>query len=880
MNRPRAYVIFSQHFDLMWRRCFWRDFIDKGDNYVSYADLQAFYIIDHIALCEAHSEHKFVIESVAVLREFLRTYPEYRETVQKLFDTGRLSVPAAGDNIIDSNMVNGESIVRNYLYGNRYLKEEFGYVPRDVFDRNDAFGNSAQLPQIARAFGCRFIANLSYSVTDAPYWRGLDGSTVYVGEGKGIPTIGTVGGYYKYRPCPACRGMKNIECPVCRNRRIDEPFTELRRGYAEGYEKRIGKEKDGVPGVIFVQGEEFLPVENIYTWIAEQREKYDFTVIQYDDYAKAIKEKLDRVDEVGDREIHSSPEVNPNNTGVLVSRIRTKQTVRENEVLMAKAECLSAIRAVNGKGSDGKLYRKLWEKLHFTMFHDAITGTHIDAAYDELMEVARRLRDALTYDIEKSARALAVKEEGRVTVINTTGVTGDITVDVPLRAGEVLVSDAGMIAPVIARRDGNAEVFVGRMEPFDCRRFTVKHDGRPSADVTWLSVKKHVGGDAVLVNTTGVAKDENDGGKRYTIENEYYTVTASDRGILSVFDKRLGKTVAEKSEYFVGEYILEHDLGSPWTTLSRDRRREPLSANTRVSRIEKGADSESISFTVKGAELAAYSVNGVEINYTVRLVRGLSRLLFTSDIFFDTANHRLRVAFPTPLTGKHIYEIPYGILERAPYADNIVFPDGSSNWAAATGDYPALRFAGVSGDGGSVALFNTGTPAYKIDKDEKGAETIYLSLLRSPTVGTYLHDPSVYSMTAYEGMRDAGQHSFSYAFGSYGEVLPASTAIFDGITYNQTGAVLCGSAEDIRMPRLVSDNAYIASVKCSEDGKMLVYRVVEYRGKDGSFRLDVPENRGFGKAYLLGMDESILSELSGDTPIGKFKIFTVGIRLA
>ena len=102
----------------------------------------------------------------------------------------------------------------------------------------------------------------------------------------------------------------------------------------------------------------------------------------------------------------------------------------------------------------------------------------------------------------------------------------------------------------------------------------------------------------------------------------------------------------------------------------------------------------------------------------------------------------------------------------------------------------------------------------------------------------------------------------------------------DGITYHQTGAVLCGSREELRMPRLVSENAYIAAVKISEDGGMLVYRVVEYKGKDGSFRLDIPENSGFAGAYLLGMDESVLAELSGDTPIGKFKIFTVGIRLA
>lgn len=879
MAKKQAYVIFSQHFDIMWRRCFLKDFVDKGENYISYADLQAFFIIDHIALAKAHAEHKFVIESVAVLRQFLRTYPEYRDTLRELFDAGRLSVPCAGDNIIDTNMVGGESIIRNYLYGNRYLKEEFGYTPLDICDRNDAFGNSAQLPQIARAFGCRFVANVTYSNADAPYWRGLDGSTVYVGKGKGFKEIGAIGGYYKYRPCPACRGMKNVECAVCNNRRIDEPFTELRRIYAPGYENGIGKETDGVPGVIFVLGEEILPVENIYTWMEKEREKYDFTVIQYDDYARAIEKHLSRVDTVGEDELHSSAEINPNNTGVFVSRIRTKTTVRENECLMAKAETLSAIRAAHGGKPQNSLFRSIWEKMHYTMFHDAITGTHIDAAYDELMEVARRIKDALTYAVSESENALTVKRDGTVTVINTSGVKGDVTVTLPLGDSEILVDEDGNVLPTVSREGENAEVFVGKMEPFSARAFRIEKDARPLPTVISLEKKNAASGDGVLINTTGATERTAESGESFIIENEFLRVTASTYGILSVFDKRSEKTVAEKSEYYVGEYILEHDLGSPWATLSRDRHREGLSARTRLIRVEKGADRESLTFRVKGAELAAYSVNGVEITYTATLVKGMARLLFTSDIFFDTANHRLRVAFPTTVKGKHIYEIPYGVIERKPYCDNIVFADGSSNWAAASGDYPAIRFAGIESDEQSVAVFNRGTPCYRIDKDKNGAETVELSLLRSPTVGTYLHDPSVYSMTAYEGMRDAGRYRFHYALGVYNSDLSHGNAVPDGIAYNQSGAVIRGNVRPFQMPRLVSDNAYIASVKHAEDERMLVYRVVEYKGKDGFFSVDVPQNAGFGDAVLLTMDEKKISPLPEKTPIGAFKILTVGIPI-
>ena len=89
-------------------------------------------------------------------------------------------------------MTNGESIVRNYLYGYYYLKNKFDYISNGV-DRNDAFGNSAQIPQIVRKFGSKWLCHLVYSTCDAPYWKGLDGSVVFDMKPK---SIGSNGSYF------------------------------------------------------------------------------------------------------------------------------------------------------------------------------------------------------------------------------------------------------------------------------------------------------------------------------------------------------------------------------------------------------------------------------------------------------------------------------------------------------------------------------------------------------------------------------------------------------------------------------------------------------------------------------------------------------------
>ena len=48
---------------------------------------------------------------------------------------------------MDTNLPSGESLCRQFLYGQRYFKEKFGKIC-DTFVLPDTFGYSSQLPQI------------------------------------------------------------------------------------------------------------------------------------------------------------------------------------------------------------------------------------------------------------------------------------------------------------------------------------------------------------------------------------------------------------------------------------------------------------------------------------------------------------------------------------------------------------------------------------------------------------------------------------------------------------------------------------------------------------------------------------------------------------
>ena len=257
------------------------------------------------------------------------------------------------------------------------------------------------------------------------------------------------------------------------------------------------------------------------------------------------------------------------------------------------------------------------------------------------------------------------------------------------------------------------------------------------------------------------------------------------------------------------------------------------------------------------------------------------RFRFNTDIFWDTQNYRLRIAFPVAVNGKHIYEIPYGQIERKPYELDLFWTNGRSNWASAAGDWPAINWAGIEAEDMSVALLNKGTPSYQINTDSNGIENIYLTVLRSPSVGTYLHDPgTAYSMVDYDGMRDAGEHSFEYAFVSYPDGFDKNSVVTDGIAYNTDTVAFSGDIKDIKLPEIVSDDVRIATIKHSQKEDLLIYRLVEYHGKNSEFTVKIPEGMKVSAMYEMNLNEEIVEKIpfENNTAIiktGKFKIKTI-----
>lgn len=863
-------IFVSNHHDLTWRRCFDRDLIHKGEHYISYAQVEALYILDNLKMAAEHSEYKFTIESVAVLDKFLEKNPERREEIASLLKEGRIHIPFTGHNIVDSNMIEGESLIRNFLYGYEYLKNEFDYRA-DGMDRNDAFGNSAQLPQIARGFGVNWVYHVSYSSLKGDYWKGLDGSVVAQVPRK---SVGASGGFAKYRPCPACKGDPAVPCGVCNGERVDRAFMEAGRAPLKINQTRTASEE--LKGTITLGGEEIVPYAGIFDWIREHKEEYNIYFSNFNEFAhRYYQDVIDGAEAPPADGIHPSPEANCNNTGCYVTRIKAKQRVRKAESRIYGLEALAVMNSRKGNPYPKKALQAIWNQALFTMFHDAVTGTMVDAAYEELMEVHDGIEEALlNQEIEQLS--LCVKEkEGCFSVINPYGrkVSGEISI--LCKKNVALVDEKGNRAPIIEAIDRGEDCYlriaIEDLEPFSSRVLYPVADEKAFKKET-LRFERNASANTVVVlqnSDTGAAVEKEEG--IYTIENDFFRITADFNGITEVYDKRLERAVAKEGKYKVGEWILEHDEGSPWTTLSEDRRRRGLACRTQLLSIERSADCQRLTFQVR-PDFWAYSLNGYQGTYSVSLIKGRKRVEFSADINWDCQNHRITLAFPAAECGKAIYEIPYGQLERKPYAPTIVDEQGKSNWAAANGDYPAIHWAGIEGEKSSLALLNKGTPCYHI---EDGC--IEMTVLRSPTLATYLHEPPSYTMTDFYGMRDAGDHHFEYALCSYEGPFAESSVCEDGASYQATLYGVSGEAELPEMPALFAKTVAISACKQAEDGEGFIYRLVEQSGKEAVATLQLPEEL---IAYEANLKEEPLCALSkeGALTFRPFEIKTIRFK--
>ncbi len=140
---------------------------------------------NQVSLMEQYPEYKFIQSSACHSDMILTHYPQLFERIKALVAAGRYE-PNGGVWVeCDCNITSGESMVRQFLWGQRFTRKHFNYTS-DCFWLPDTFGYSAAIPQIMKSCGVDYFLTTKIGWNDTNafpydtfYWQGLDGTKVF-----------------------------------------------------------------------------------------------------------------------------------------------------------------------------------------------------------------------------------------------------------------------------------------------------------------------------------------------------------------------------------------------------------------------------------------------------------------------------------------------------------------------------------------------------------------------------------------------------------------------------------------------------------------------------------------------------------------------------
>ncbi|MCC5828867.1 MAG: alpha-mannosidase [Phycisphaeraceae bacterium] len=382
---------------------------------------------------EEYPEYKFACSQAYQYDTIERHDPDLFARIQAAFKRGQW-VPVGGTWIEpDCNIPSGESLIRQFLYGQRYFQKRFGRRCREFWNP-DVFGYNGQLPQIMRHCDiARFLTQkLSWNYFNKPHthtfdWVAVDGSSVLAH----FPPADT------YNAVVSIRELRF-------NAANHKDFDRSRHSYM------LFGHGDGGGG----------PTRQMLEYLRRARDLQGLprtAIRSSDEFFDVLEaETKDRLSVVGELyfELHR---------GTYTSQGLTKRNNRYGEVMLHDLELLSAVGHRLGlTGYDHAAVDALWHTLLLNQFHDILPGSSIGQVYED----AARQFEAFFAEAEpmRKSAADAVSGKGnRLVPINTVSVCRREVAEHP-DGGLVVAESAGMGIgrvveaddPVIVREDAAA----------------------------------------------------------------------------------------------------------------------------------------------------------------------------------------------------------------------------------------------------------------------------------------------------------------------------------------------------------------------------------------------------------------------------------------
>ena len=335
-----------------------------------------------------YPEHKFIHSQPHLYWMIQRRNPELYQRVKDAVSTGHIIAEGGAWVEPDTNMPSGESLIRQFIHGKRFIRDEFG-VESELLWLPDVFGYSAALPQIMQGCGVKYFATHKifwcYNGGEKfPYntftWEGIDGSEV----------LAHLFGYYNSQSDPGTLVQRWNE----RVQKDEISTFMLPFGYGDG---GGGPTRTHLEYLRRAQDLEGAPKVKVASPIA---------------FFKDLEERgIPSARYIGELYFQD-------HRGTFTSQAKTKLGNRRSEIALHDAELWGVVAKVMANFTlPLAALDEAWKMVLLNQFHDILPGSSIARVYEEA-EAGYASVIETAQDVTQTAQNLLTDDVDALTVFN------------------------------------------------------------------------------------------------------------------------------------------------------------------------------------------------------------------------------------------------------------------------------------------------------------------------------------------------------------------------------------------------------------------------------------------------------------------------------
>ncbi|MEH0152733.1 glycoside hydrolase family 38 C-terminal domain-containing protein, partial [Limibacter armeniacum] len=766
MENNVYHVISNTHWDREWRFPFQRNRQMLTD------------MMDAVlGILESDPEYRaYHLDSQSiVLRDYLEVKPHKKEQIIQFVKENRLLI-GPWYILPDQFQVGGENHVRNLLLGHKVCAEhggvsKIGYSPF-------SWGQISQLPQLYKQFNIDLIMfyrgiNALESPRSEFMWEGADGTRMVSSRFSTMPRYNFY--FYIYRNAVHNEDPWEVEYKWSKGgtpfhfadrQQQDEDFFIVApvEGYypetLEPWANRLREEQDHdftTPHKIWMEGHDSSgPNGKTVQIIKDIKEKMNLDVRHSTllEYAKHIAESVNEEElslVTGERRSAQANRRSGNLYGYTTSaRMYLKQKNFDAERwLQFYAEPFNVFSGLQGRDIRDQYLDIAWEKVLQNAAHDSIGGCSLDAIHDDMMhrykeviEISRgvferamkhsvlqlntdRLVDPSEEQVNDKVFLVAVNpnNSNRTTVVEA---YLDIPVEFDQEGFEIVDEDGKVLNCQLIERMPQQHVLeqmTNRPMFFDMVRY------RAYVELTDLPA---FGMKAFRIKPKALVLEPKD--RLVTVlsqpvmENSFLKVTINANGTLNVIEKLSG------TEYNEIAYLYdEGEAGHAWVNTPTAPFVTTEKAKPEIEVLENGALSATVAIrhtlslynNLSDRKAENGNVTDVPVTLLVTLTKNAKRVDFQIEMDNKVESHRLRIMFPTGLTGAtHSFgEGQFDVVKRS-----LERPDTTEWVEQPMYDFPMHQFVDLTDGKKGAAILVDGLKEYEVLEDQD--KTIAITLLR------------------------------------------------------------------------------------------------------------------------------------------------------